>query len=489
MSTERPLEYLQGLLKEFLALPEETEWLEFKENNDKPQEIGEYISALSNSAALVGKAFAYLVWGVKDNTREIVGTFFKPKTAKTGNEELESWLLRLMSPRIDFHFHEFDTDQGHIVILEISRALKHPVQFQGHEYIRVGTYKKPLKEFPEKERALWRIFDTTPFEAMIAKENQTSDDVLRLLNYPDYFDLLKIPLPDNKKGILSKLEDEHLIILNPSGTWDITNAGVILFARKLDEFSSLKRKALRVILYKGKSRVETQKEQVGVKGYASGFEGLIEFIKNLLPSNEIIEKALRKEVPMYPELAIRELVANAIIHQDFLIHGAGPMVEIFTDRIEITNPGAPIVKTERFLDSPPRSRNEGIASFMRRIGYCEERGSGIDKVVSLTEHYQLPAPLFEVINDNTRAVLFAYRPYSEMDRKERVLATYLHACLRYVQRDYLTNSSLRERFGIEKENSAMVSRVIRDALEDGAIKPVDPESDSKKMARYWPIWA
>lgn len=76
-----------------------------------------------------------------------------------------------------------------------------------------------------------------------------------------------------------------------------------------------------------------------------------------------------------------------------------------------------------------------------------------------------------------------------MDLKERVLATYMHACLRYVQRDYLTNSSLRERFGIEKENSAMVSRVIRDALEDGVIKPVDPESESRKLARYWPTWA
>jgi predicted HTH transcriptional regulator len=369
-------EYLYGLLKELLALPKETEWLEFKENNDNPQEIGEYISALSNSAALGGKAFAYLVWGVNDDTRQIVGTSFKPKSAKKGGEELESRLLRLMNPRIDFRFHGFETDKGNVVILEISRALKHPVQFQGQEYIRVGSFKKPLKEFPEKERALWRIFDTTPFEDMIARENQSSDDVL-----------------------------------------------------------------------------------------------------------------LRKEVPMYPELAIRELVANAIIHQDFLIHGAGPMVEIFVDRIEITNPGAPIVKTERFLDSPPRSRNEGVASFMRRIGYCEERGSGIDKVVSLTEHYQLPAPLFEVVEDNTRAVLFAYRPYAEMDRKERVLATYMHACLRYVQRDYLTNSSLRERFGIEKENSAMVSRVIRDALEDGAIKPVDPESESRKLARYWPTWA
>jgi ATP-dependent DNA helicase RecG len=487
--TERTSEYLHGLLKELLALPKETEWLEFKHNNDHPQEIGEYISALSNSAALNGKAFAYLVWGVDDKTHSIIGTSFKPKSARKGNEELESWLLRLLNPRLEFAFYELETVKGNVVILEICRAFKHPVKFQGEEFIRVGSYKKSLKEFPEKERTLWRIFDTTPFEMLIAKENQSSDDVLRLLNYPSYFELLNLPLPDNKQGILARLADEHLIIADESGKWDITNAGVILFARKLDDFISLKRKAVRVILYKGKNRIDTKKEQIGGKGYASGFEGLIEYIKNLLPSNEVIEKALRKEVPLYPELAVRELVANALIHQDFLVHGAGPMVEIFTDRIEITNPGVPIVNTERFLDSPPRSRNEGIASFMRRIGYCEERGSGIDRVVALTEEYQLPAPLFEVIGDNTRVVLFAHRPYAEMDRKERVLATYLHACLRYVQRDYLTNASLRERFGIEKGNSAMISRVIHDAVEDGVIKSADPESVSRRMARYWPIWA
>lgn len=209
----------------------------------------------------------------------------------------------------------------------------------------------------------------------------------------------------------------------------------------------------------------------------------------LLPSNEVIEKALRKDVPMYPELAVRELVANAIIHQDFMIHGAGPMVEIFTDRIEITNPGLPMVQTDRFLDSPPRSRNEGIASFLRRIGVCEERGSGIDKVVFQTEFYQLPAPLFEITGDNTRTVLFAHKSYTAMDRNDRIRATYLHACLRYVQRDYLSNASLRERFGIDQKNSSMVSRVIKDSLDDKVIKPVDPESDSRRMARYWPIWA
>jgi predicted HTH transcriptional regulator len=215
---------------------------------------------------------------------------------------------------------------------------------------------------------------------------------------------------------------------------------------------------------------------------------LIGFVTNLLPSNEVIGQALRKQVPMFPELAIRELVANAIIHQDFHITGTGPMVEIFAGRMEITNPGLPLVQTDRFLDSPPRSRNEALASFMRRIGVCEERGSGVDKVVFQTELYQLPAPLFETTDEYTRAVLFAHRELKEMDKSDRIRACYLHACLRYVQRDFLTNASLRERFGVEEKNKAAVSRYIREAVEAGMIRPVD-EDAARKMMKYKPFWA
>ena len=191
---------------------------------------------------------------------------------------------------------------------------------------------------------------------------------------------------------------------------------------------------------------------------------------------------------MYPEPAIRELVANALIHQDFSITGAGPMIEIFTDRMEITNPGLPLVKTERFLDTPPRSRNETLASLMRRAGICEERGSGVDKVVFQTEFYQLPAPIFETPENNTRAVLFAHKKLSAMDRADRVRACYLHACLRFVERDPMTNSSLRVRFGIQEHNSAIASRIIRDTIEENLIKPYNPEQ-GKKFAKYVPFWA
>ena len=488
MTIDRSKEYLKSLVRELCALPCETEWVEFKVNNDNPQDIGEYISALSNAAALVGKAYAYIVWGVRDEDHAIAGTVFTPALAKVGGEELENWLLRQLEPKLHFRFFTVDVDGRTVVLLEIPRAYRHPTRFGGNEYVRVGSYKKRLKEFPEKERSLWRIFDQIPFEDGIAAEHVDGGEVLQLLDYPAYFDLLEVPLPEDRKAILDALRQDELIQPSDTGKWNITNLGAILFAKQLGKFRHLRRKAIRVIQYKGKGKLETMREQEGSKGYASGFEGLIDYINTLLPQNEVIEQALRRRVPMFPELAVRELVANALIHQDFFETGSGPMVEIFEDRIEITNPGEPLVDTRRFVDSPPKSRNDKLASLMRRLGICEERGSGIDKVVFQIEVFQLPAPLFEVSQGFMRSVLFAHKKLGEMDKGDRVRACYLHACLKYVMRDFLTNASLRERFGVDEKNKAIISRYIREAIDAGMIKPHD-ETAAKKMMKYVPYWA
>ena len=273
MTTDRPVEYLVGLVNELCKLPAETEWVEFKLNEADPQEVGEYLSALANSAALVGKASAYLIWGVENGTHRVVGTQFFPRDAKVGNEELENWLLRLLTPKIDFRFDEVGLDGRRVVLLEIGRAFRHPVQFRGQEFIRVGSYKKKLKDFPEKERALWRVFDQTPFEDGVAAERVGSEKVLKLLDYPAYFDLTGRPLPANSDGILKALKDDVLTRAGEAGAWNITNLGAILFAKHLADFRALSRKAVRVIQYRGNSRVETIKEQQGGKGYARGREG------------------------------------------------------------------------------------------------------------------------------------------------------------------------------------------------------------------------
>ena len=488
MTTGRDHDYLAGLVRELCQLPHETEWVEFKVGNRDPQAIGEYISALANATALHGKTCGYLIWGIEDRTHAIVGTRFLPSTMKKGNEPLETWLLRMLSPRIEFRFHEVTIDEMRVVLLEIDRASRHPVAFGGIEFIRVGSSKKKLKEYPEKERALWRLFDRVSFEDGVAAERIRGEEILLKLDYPTYFDLLEVPLPDGRAAILDALQRDRLIAPCEAGGFNITHLGALLFARNLGDFPPLKRKAMRVIQYRGTGRTETLKEQESVRGYASGFEGLIGSINGMLPANEVIGPALRQTIPMFPELAVRELVANALIHQDLLVTGAGPMVEIFDDRLEITNPGEPLVDTQRFLDSPPTSRNEALASLMRRFRICEERGSGIDKVVAQVEYYQLPAPLFEMPPNFTRVVLFSHKALSNMDKADRLRACYLHACLKYVTRSFLTNASLRERFGIEERNKATVSRYIREAVEAGMIKPFD-EDAARRLMKYVPFWA
>ena len=447
MTGSRDRDYLLGLVRELRGLPRETEWVEFKVNQRDPRAIGEYVSALANAAALHGKARAYVLWGIENDTHAVVGTKFSPGAAKKGAEPLETWLLRLLNPRIDFRFREVSVDGRRVALLDVAPAAHRPVAFEGVEFIRIGSTTRKLKDYPEKERALWRLFDRARFEDGVAAQGLSSEETLLRLDYPAYFHLLGAPLPDGHAAILEALRRERIVAASEAGGFDVTNLGAVLFARNLDDFPRLRRKVARVVEYRGADRLEALGEREETKGYAAGFEELIAWINARLPTREEIGPALRRNLPEFPEPAVRELVANALIHQDFSAAGAGPMVELFDGRIEITNPGEPLVDTERFLDSPPTSRNDALASIMRRFDICEERGSGIDKVVAQVEAHQLPAPLFETPPGFTRVVLFARKPMADMDRAERVRACYLHACLKHVSRDFLTNASLRQRFG------------------------------------------
>ncbi len=482
----RDEKYLKDLVQHLIKFPKETDWLEFKTNYYEPEIIGEYISALSNAAALNNVQYAYLIFGIDDDSHEIIGTNIVLKNKKKGNEELEAWITRLLNPKISFNFYDIEINNKKVSIIEIKRAEYTITKFKSTAYMRIGTSKKPLNDFVGKEKELWGIINSMPFEMCIAIGNLTSTEVLQKLEYSAYFDLLGIPLPDNVQGILNYLKEEEFIKNNENGKWDITNLGAILFAKNINDFKNIKRKSIRVVQYEGKNKLNTMREEIGDKGYAIIFESIIKYINTIIPKNEIIGEALRKEVSMYPELAIREAVANSLVHQDFSISGTGPMVEIYKDRIEITNPGKPLVKIDRFIDNPPKSRNEQLASFLRRIGVCEERGSGFDKIVYSTEVYQLPAPKIEVYDEDTKVTLYAHITYENMSKEDKIRACYMHACLKYVSNEHLTNASLRQRFGI-KQNS-VISKLIKKAVNDGKIKPYDKDTAPRYM-EYIPYWA
>lgn len=476
---------LIDLLNDLIKQPHESEWVEFKLNFHSAKEIGERISALSNGACIHNKPFAYLVFGIEDKTHIIQGSTFKAKSAKESNEDLEHWLLTRLNPRIDFITYEFDYDANrHISIYIIPAAKNQPVEFLHQAYIRVASITRRLNEFPEKQAKIWKK-DIVPFEKEIAKDNLSASDITKYLSTETYFDLVKLPYPSNQQGVIDKFIEEGLVV-KKSG-YAITKLGALLFAKQLNDFESVERKTLRMIVYKGKNKVETEREQIGVKGYALGFVDCLDWINSQLPANEEIGRALRKETRMYPEIAIRELVANALIHQDLTEKGF-PVVEIFTDRIEISNPGTPLVIPERFIDAY-LSRNEKLADLMRRMGFCEEKGSGLDKVIFFNELYQLPPINVLVAENRTRVIMYSYKTLNDLDKKEKVRACYQHACLKYVSNEKMTNQSLRERFKIEDHNYSIASRIIRDAIEEKVIKEDDPESKSRKYASYMPFWA
>ncbi len=368
---------LSALLIDLLALPHESEWVEWKHNNTNPEMIGEYLSALANSSAIHHRETGYIIWGIEDGTKAVVGTTFKPRKAKKGAEELENWLMHSLHPQVNFKIHEWTHDGKPLVLFEIPRATHAPVRFGSEEFIRVGSLKKKLKDFPTKEAELWASFSRKSFEQGIAKADLAGHDVLDLLDFTTCFDLLKVSLPTNQRGILSRLAEEQLIVSRPGRRFDITNLGAILFAKNLSQFDRLSRKALRIIKYNGACRTDMEREwrdAPAQKGYAVAFDAAVAFIDSQLPHSEPIGQAFRMEVRMYPQRAIRELVANALIHQDFSVTGAGPMVEIFDGRLEITNPGEPLVDTQRFIDLPPRTRNETLAAMLRRMQIGEEAG-------------------------------------------------------------------------------------------------------------------
>lgn len=460
---------------EWLNAPREGARLEFKEakNQYDTTKLMKYCVAIANEGG------GHLILGVTDSQpRHIVGTHAFANTA-----DIQSQLLQKLGFRVETE--ELRLPEGRVMVFHIpSRPRGTAYQFEGAFLMRSADELIPMTE-----DRLRMIFDEgkPDWTVRIARVKNTADDVVRLLDTQSYFDLMKLPYPAQRDGVLERFASEKLIVPQHS-LYDTTNLGAILFAKELKDFEGLSRKAPRVVVYEGTGKFNTKSDKPGSKGYAVGFEGLVDYINDLLPSNEVVGKALREVVKMYPEIAVRELVANAVIHQDFNETGMSVMVEIYSDRIEISSPGKPFISPERFIDEY-QSRNERLADLMRRLRICEEKGSGIDKVIQSVEKYQLPAPDFRVGEKHTVAVLFAHQDLEVMESRDKARACYQHCCLRYVMNEKMTNQSLRERFKLPETKSDYASRIIGDALVAGLIKLDDPSSTSRRYAKYIPFWA
>lgn len=455
--------------------PSEHQRLEFKEAKIQfdNRKLYEYCVALANEGG------GRLLLGIADKPpREVVGT-----QAFNDPVAMAEKLFQAVGFRVDIE--EVAHSAGRVLVFHIpSRPRGTAYHLNGKYLMRSGEALVPMSE--DQLRRIFAEGEPDWLEEQ-SKTGLDSQLIVELLDTQTFFELLKLPYPTDRAGVIDRLLRERLID-EQGGSYSVRRLGAILLAKRLSDFPDLARKAPRVVVYTGTSKLETRLDQTGTKGYAVGFQGLVRFVMDQLPQNEVIEDALRKEVKLVPEIVIRELVANALIHQDITVGGSSVMIEIFNNRVEISNPGEPVVPVERFIDGY-QSRNERLADIMRRMGICEEKSSGIDRVVQAAEVFQLPAPDFRVSHRRTVVSIYGPKPLEDMDRDDRVRACYQHCALKWVMSERMTNQSLRERFHLPESKSAIISQIISATIEAGMIKPDEKVGGSRKYARYLPFWA
>jgi ATP-dependent DNA helicase RecG len=475
-----------ALLRSLCDLPREANWAEFKQNKFSDEAAGKYVSGLANAAMLERKKAAYMVWGVEDETHEIVGTSVRIGERKVGNEDFLFWLDKMLRPKTTVNHHAFEVDGKHIEMLIIEPGYAQPVSFQAAEYIRVSTSLLPLRDHVEKQRALWQITSSYSFESSSIASHMLSDDIFR------YFEveILLGALGANERSrsnALEILEQKGLIADNMQGGYEVTALLAMCCAKNLNRFSLLENRGARVVTYKGADKLDAEDDTEGQRGYLIGFKALLAHIMAKIPSEEQLRHGIRVKVHSIPEKAIREFLANALIHQDFTVRGSRPLVEVYKDRVRFINPGVPLIEIDRFIDGGTITRNPSFARLMREAGLCEERGSGVDRAVKEIEKAVLPPPLFATVEGSTSVTAFMLRRFADMTGEERIRACFQHAQVLHEANESMSNASLRHRFGLADKQISQVSIVIRDAVAAGKIKPLN-EDQANRNAKYVPAY-
>jgi predicted HTH transcriptional regulator len=449
---------------------------------ENKQRLSEHLSAFANQNG--GGFFAFGING----EGQVVG-IEKNKVSdlinKIGNLARESVEPAIL---IDHYLQELENKV--ILFICVPEAKNKPVHIRGKNYdfsfIRsAGQTRKMSKQ--DIAQSLLNS-EVPKYEELCVYKSASAEEVLEKLDYKTFFE------QQNKKYSLEldKIIEELVklkFLKEESGIYSITNLGVLICAKDMTEFSGHARRGVRVILYKDKSRINAIREIMEKSGYGITFSNLIEeVVKNSLKTEQIIN-GIRKEVSVYPVIAIRELLANALIHQDLMDETLNPKVEIFSDRIEITNAGrlVPPVRIDRLIDNCV-PRNELLARTMYHIGVCEDRGSGIDKAIHAIEIFGLPPAQFDEFENSFRVTIYLHKNFKDMTSEEQIRACYQHCVLKYVSNDKMTNASLRERLKIPNKNYPMISRLIKASIDAKKIKIGNPNTTSTKLQYYVPYW-
>ena len=354
------------LLNDILKREFEEEWFEFKENWYNPHQIGEYISALSNSSAVLGKDYAYFIWGIDDNTHVVKGTsfdFYK----NVGNEPLQNYLARMLRPSIAFSFEEFIYNNKRLVILKIPAAVKVPTSFDRHRYFRIGSSKIDLENYPDREALLWNVL-SNGYPSMINTESPVQN-----LTFNQLF------LYYGSKGLSLRTDNyvDNLILKTNSGKYNI-------LAYVLADNGNI---PIRVAIFSGKTKFDKlySVKECGNVSILYAIDNVINYANsiNMVKSKENLSTGYREDIYLFDQECFNEAVKNAFIHNKWITK-ASPMISFFIDRVEITSFGslAPGQTIDGFYKGHSVPVNEQLSNIFLQTHVSERTGKGVPTIVN-----------------------------------------------------------------------------------------------------------
>lgn len=475
------------LEKSLFPVPQELNELDWKQDlSGNKEKLKKHLSAFSNYAG-----GGFIVFGVEDKTGHLLDI-----TSEL-SEKISSLISELartgVDPAISTNFFSLNFKDHHLYVCHISESVEKPVYVKSNQmietpFIRAGGTSRPMTR--EEIRYTTMNSRHLRYEEMPALlPTEIENDWEPFFDFSQIQNRLKRNSFSSKESWYEFLYNLKLLI-KTDAKFLPTNLAIITAAKDFSHFPGYEKLDVRIIAYRGINKFDVKLDRSFVQGYSLCLDQLIEEIMKLIPIHEQIKSATRLSTPEMPELAIREIISNAVIHRDYHIANSRLLIEIYSNRIEVTNPGSLVseVSIDRLIDHPSKTRNEVLADLMRNLGFAEERGSGIDKAVGICETLGLPPLRFINEQDYFKAIIYSLKPFSEMDKYERIEAVYQHACLNHVITSKTTNKSIRERFKFSDKDSTKVTRLINDVLKSKKIKLANPEA-TRKDYHYIPYWA
>ena len=356
------------LLETLLSYKDEYEWLDFKENWFSKDEIGEYISAIANGAALCGKEFGYIVWGVNDATKEAVGTTVN-FNKDIDNEPYKHYLARNLTPKISFETVEFKYNEARIVMLIIPQSKSIVTKFKNEAFIRIGSSKEKLSKYPE-----WEIkLNNTLVNGYPTIVNVAAPDYAQELTFEKLF------MYYGAKGLTLRHDtfEKTLKLKNKDNKYNI-------MAYILSDQNEI---PIRVSIFSGidKSAPLYSVKEFGNTCILYSMDKILEYgdAINIIQADERNRISERIDVPLFDYEAYHEAILNAFIHNKWLTLN-GPQIGIFTDRIEILSHGGLALDQdiEGFYSGASIPVNEILASIFLQLRISERSGRGVPKIVS-----------------------------------------------------------------------------------------------------------